>query len=111
MTPTEKLIKEMTLAVIEKFAEAEKPLDLYLTFKSVAKGKILHESRGYFWRQVQSRFFRRLNTKEDDWRNWPEKARRYLAPPPPIEAETTPVVAETAEPTPTAMPVKQTSLF
>lgn len=111
MNATEKLLREMTLAVIEKIAAAEKPSDLYSTFKCVSKGKILPESSGYFWRQVQSRFFRRLDTKKDDWRNWTKKARRYLAPPPPNEMEATLIATKSSEPTATAMPVKQTSLF
>lgn len=112
MDATRKIAQEITRSVIKRFAESGEPLDLYQTFKSVANGKIIPESRSYFFRQVQARFFRWLSTNESDWRNWPQKARAYLEVPetqaPPTEIESTP----TEKPlVPTAMPVKQISLF
>ncbi len=60
------------------FAGAKESPHLYATFKAAAKGKILPESYGYFFRQVKKRFMRWLETNENDWRSWPEKSKAYL---------------------------------
>jgi hypothetical protein len=107
-----KLEQTMTQEVIARMAEGNESTKLYEVFKCIArKNGLLPESYPYFFRQVQKRFMSWLDTNERDWRSWPEKARRYLAPPPPTEIEATPIAAKPAGPTPTAMPVKQIALF
>ncbi len=104
------LEQTMTREVIERMAEGDETTRLYEVFKVVArKNGVLPESYPYFFRQVQKRFMSWLETNERDWRHWPEKARRYLAPPPPVEMEVAPVATKPSEPT--AMPVKQIALF
>jgi hypothetical protein len=80
------LVKQLALTVIERFSASNRPLDIYLTFWDVAKGKIRPESNGYFFRKVRKQVFKWLNTDQESWVSWPKQARQYLgipeAPPP-----------------------------
>jgi len=99
--PTD-LAEEMVLEIIRAFARRNSPGRFNIIFKRVAGTNGLsyaadrHRYDNFFG-ICKGRFFGHLGTNKNDWKSWPEKARRYLKIP----------EKPASQPKPIALPTQQ----
>jgi len=77
------LAEEMVLEIIRSFARRDHPGRFNIIFKRVAETKGLSYAAdrhryANFSSICKGRFFGHIGANKNDWKTWPEKARRYL---------------------------------